>query len=361
IYEEDVATWHSVLHLMGTLAASDSRTWRWPDADSMHTTDEPFYIEGIQKHAFVLEAKAKLLSHQGSTKQAVATTFQLILIGQGMLNAPGDFAHQRLGMTLASRGLGLLQWVLTTSTTSPELLRHCITELESLHGPSREDLEFAIKLEYQRLKHLIRQKKWGAAMGEPWSDKMSDKLLGVLAFKPNRTLSCVLSMDRAILQRLSQSHLEGYIQSLSEKSQLLSLAKEQGIVKLVLGGNLGGLEGIHHSLSGTANHVRWVIAHDNELHQARIVLAVRLHELEEGSLPASLQELVPAHLSTLPIDTFSGQPMRWNAATKVVYSIGPNFKDDHGQIQTTGPALHKDDSMPYWWREPRKKTKAAAP
>jgi hypothetical protein len=51
-----------------------------------------------------------------------------------------------------------------------------------------------------------------------------------------------------------------------------------------------------------------------------------------GRLPASLADLVPQYLAAIPSDPYDNLPLRYRILPKgyVVYSIGPDFKDDHG-------------------------------
>ena len=52
-----------------------------------------------------------------------------------------------------------------------------------------------------------------------------------------------------------------------------------------------------------------------------------------GVLPASLSDLVPAHIPAVPTDPFSGQPLLMKALPDgyVVYSVGANRADDGGK------------------------------
>jgi hypothetical protein len=82
------------------------------------------------------------------------------------------------------------------------------------------------------------------------------------------------------------------------------------------------------------------------------VMAVREWQLRhDARFPDRLQELVPEELPVLPTDPHSGQPFlymtfaqasgmyptadwpqpRWPADTRLIYSVGPNGRDDHGQ------------------------------
>jgi hypothetical protein len=70
------------------------------------------------------------------------------------------------------------------------------------------------------------------------------------------------------------------------------------------------------------------------LRVAQTALAVeRFRHAHNGSLPASLDGLVPTYLEAVPQDPFDGQPLRFKPLSRgyVVYSIGSDEKDDGGK------------------------------
>jgi hypothetical protein len=52
-----------------------------------------------------------------------------------------------------------------------------------------------------------------------------------------------------------------------------------------------------------------------------------------GALPETLDVLVPAYLNGVPIDPFTGAPVKWKASPTgyAIYSIGADFEDDGGR------------------------------
>lgn len=63
-------------------------------------------------------------------------------------------------------------------------------------------------------------------------------------------------------------------------------------------------------------------------------LSAYRHRLRHGSFPASLAELVPEFLSSVPLDNYSGAAMiyRRQQSSFVLYSIGRNGRDDEGRF-----------------------------
>lgn len=63
-------------------------------------------------------------------------------------------------------------------------------------------------------------------------------------------------------------------------------------------------------------------------------LALRAYKLDHGGYPAALSTLVPGYLKAVPTDPFSlSRPLNYKpkGATFVLYSVGPDGKDDGGQ------------------------------
>lgn len=66
-------------------------------------------------------------------------------------------------------------------------------------------------------------------------------------------------------------------------------------------------------------------------------LGLELHRRETGAWPASLEELVPRYMPSVPRDPFDGKPMRYSLSggVAVLYSVGMDAKDDGGVPPST--------------------------
>ncbi|HEX2748093.1 MAG TPA: hypothetical protein VHM91_08855, partial [Verrucomicrobiales bacterium] len=65
---------------------------------------------------------------------------------------------------------------------------------------------------------------------------------------------------------------------------------------------------------------------------ARAILLLRAYELDHGRLPTSLGEMIPDYWPSVPEDPFDGKPLRYDAATRRVWCVGENLKDDKGDL-----------------------------
>jgi hypothetical protein len=64
----------------------------------------------------------------------------------------------------------------------------------------------------------------------------------------------------------------------------------------------------------------------------------RFRSAHDGRYPGALGDLVPALLAAVPSDPFDGQPLRYRrqAGGYLLYSIGPDLKDDGGKRMAGG-------------------------
>jgi hypothetical protein len=76
-------------------------------------------------------------------------------------------------------------------------------------------------------------------------------------------------------------------------------------------------------------------------HLTELALALRAIRSDRGNYPAKLEELSPKYVKNVPVDPFSEQPLlyRLEGAGYLLYSIGPNGKDDHGSAEPAGDDL----------------------
>jgi hypothetical protein len=90
-----------------------------------------------------------------------------------------------------------------------------------------------------------------------------------------------------------------------------------------------------------------------EIAQNVVVTAIALkrYELRHQQLPATLDQLMPDLLKTVPVDCMDGEPLRYrpNAdGTFLLYSVGENGVDDGGN-----PSLEGVTSSSFYWQNDR--------
>jgi hypothetical protein len=102
-------------------------------------------------------------------------------------------------------------------------------------------------------------------------------------------------------------------------------------------------------LSGAGMPGMWfrqVMEPDTLIHDrcSRIAVAIeRYRRAHEESLPAALTDLVPSYLTEIPEDPITGKPLLYLAAADayIVYSVGPDGKDDGGMLRRQADPKYK--------------------
>jgi hypothetical protein len=75
----------------------------------------------------------------------------------------------------------------------------------------------------------------------------------------------------------------------------------------------------------------------------RVVLACELFRRAKRTEAPTLKAIVDAKLlDAVPEDPFDGKPMRYDAARHVVWSVGPDGKDDGGRVGRILPGFGRD-------------------
>ncbi|MFO0810823.1 MAG: hypothetical protein U0746_19510 [Gemmataceae bacterium] len=83
---------------------------------------------------------------------------------------------------------------------------------------------------------------------------------------------------------------------------------------------------------------------------AAVAVAAEQFRRERGHWPAALDELVPRYLAAVPADPFDLAPLRLVRRPDgiVIYSIGPNGKDDGGAVAGDGVPRPTDHGVRLW-------------
>lgn len=84
----------------------------------------------------------------------------------------------------------------------------------------------------------------------------------------------------------------------------------------------------------TPNILRSVCFNESINRQAIIAIAIERHRLAKGQLPATLADLVPAYLKTVPQDPMDNQPMRYRVENGAcsLWSVALDGKDEGGTL-----------------------------
>lgn len=329
--------------LMGT----DPRTWQWDIATSLESAEagspSRYPIEGVGQ---MLRMRARSLGWQDRPGEGVEECLRLVRFAAGLQNAEGqvqDLATANSIRWLAEDGL---QTVLTSPKATPEMVRLCLRELMAHPEPGPGAWQQAARLDYARFKryasHITNAEMSRLLNPEP-------NALLPLYYKRNRTLALKVPISTARLKAASQGWraLEQWEQA--NQLRFKSWSPPWDSKRVYLDPNFVG-EAVFNGSEQRGILPPGFGQGFTLLRQTALMLALRLHELEKGNLPATLEALIPAYLPDVPVDEFTDKPMLWNASREVLYSTGEDVKDDGGDVIHMGPGMPpKDLGAVYWW------------
>lgn len=114
-------------------------------------------------------------------------------------------------------------------------------------------------------------------------------------------------------------------------------------------GEHSGIISTHHILPRLALPVYWsviraAIYSEAVRRQTLTAIAIERYRLAHANPPATLGELVPAFLATVPLDPIDRQPMRYRVEKDgfTLWSIAMDRHDDQGKLPTAKEARHID-------------------
>jgi hypothetical protein len=82
---------------------------------------------------------------------------------------------------------------------------------------------------------------------------------------------------------------------------------------------------------------------DFQIEATRLRIAALEYKRDNKQLPPTLAALVPDYISTVPADPFDGNPIRYDAARALIWSVGMDLKDDGGAgLDLFSPEMNKD-------------------
>lgn len=342
---------------------------------------------GIPRNAARLKT-AQCLSalHHGNEERAVQAAIDLIDIGKMALEGDGYLVHYLVAMGVYCFALESVQSVVfhpKTTHESLQCLRHVVQasrpQIEPLARTFRIEVVYFTQHEVARLprtddlsqlvdalieQHLIigDTSDDGLFSNQETATSVREGMAKLFAGHPRPfSASDTIRLHSGIVatmlgdlhtpwlrrkQNLAKPHLD------EVASWPASLWFLDDIVLSILGGeaipndavNDDAIEAARKSLHRVHNPIgklmmRYVAAFENARRSfhvgqlnadvALLMIAVRTFRNEYGRLPHKLSELVEAKmLESVPIDPFSGEPMRYDSLRRIVWSFGNNATDN---------------------------------
>lgn len=274
----------------------------------------------LRQLAELSRLRALQLFHTGRREEAFQWLATCLHASRRLSDANSTLIVWLAGISGHTAASQTIETLVARASFPPESGRALIQALEATR-PSAEALAATIRHEYVMLPLLVERI---ADDGESPSSGIADfdALLAAarrfpVLFKPHRT------------ERLHAENLREVIGQIDAEWAVLQRASENQTDHLLGAGwrrwnpdnaagrvILSAITPTLHAILGKRLRAQSAISATQSL------IALRLYEMERGTLPERLSDLVPQYLPKVPLDYFDRQPLRYSREFRAVWSVG---------------------------------------
>jgi hypothetical protein len=307
------------------------------------------HLEQVRKIMALLDMDARVRVQDGEFDDAVASCRAILNAGRAIGDEPNVVA-QLVRLACESTAVHELERILAQSVPSPAALEAAQQLLED--EAQVPTLLTAIRGERARTDFFLRKIHEGSVPKAEMEQlhKLAAFLLGVGEPESTANLEKLYAPERINWYR-------GWC--LRYSSDLVEICKESGPPPME------ALKKLEATVEAQPPILRFCIGKKEKLvescwrNQARlrcaaVALAVERYRQTNGRWPDSLAKLVPGQIARIPSDPYDGRRLRYCRVREGVgvYSIGPNRRDDNGDLRESSPSQQAADVGFRLWNPP---------
>ncbi|MEW6201271.1 MAG: hypothetical protein AB1546_04805, partial [bacterium] len=295
----------------------------------------PNYVS-LRNLAALRLALARLDCEKGNIDKALKTVKDMMEMGRIMEMKEGGSTLIGIMISVAARGLALetLNWMLSNGyIPSNDLVE--LNRFLTKHRFNSEAFKNAWKVEYTVFSTIISD--IGRQRHEVNYDIGSDEWFGFVGRAMSNNFIRSLIFKRNLARKMIYDHYEGYVENSDKpfsemKFEEIPIMPESllSTLTMLLKGEYGARVIAQIAIPNYTRSFGRTCYYEFILEGTRLRLAAFAYKHDHGALPRTLQELVPNYIDNIPIDSFDGNPIRYNPAKKVIYSVGTNLTDENG-------------------------------
>lgn len=321
------------------LAKNREALTEWDAAAKMPDLQVPEIITGVQSLPYLAKWKElaqlaavreNFLLHNGQDKEAFNQIVNHILLGRRMQNAQAVFIGYLVGTAVNTMGLNQMnRWVGKTHLSVRELKGY-IRKLDFDSADDGAALANSLRAEYWADVGSLAALRDGKVIDSDTGKYFPHPTPFWPAYSFSQTKGLFANAFRLLVKTSPLHYSEVEAELKRNASQLPNYEHRPGPISIILSGNAAGQIVFYLMMPAMAKAQEKKSQANVQLQATRTILALRAYQLTHGRLPENLTALVPEFLDAVPIDDFDGQPLRYSAEKKIVYSVGKNLKDDGG-------------------------------
>ncbi|MCK4800143.1 hypothetical protein KAS31_04155 [Candidatus Parcubacteria bacterium] len=272
--------------------------------------------------------KSLNLSKQGRDKEAIEEALNSVYIGQKIQESQVSAIEYLVAIALKENGLETIKEIIKTSSLSNNELTDYAKILDLFYN-NEKGLVSVIKGEYQTQANIIDTftnkdiKELVYLLEENEINKYPSELKNSYHFRPNKTKLMFANYAREEIENVDKFCKDVNkinIQRKVSDSYIKSYFTENIIGNILYDVVANSLSGINIKKCNE----------DSLISITKIFIALKSYKNDNGDLPRSLNQLVPAYLESVPLDYFDGNQLRYSKENRILYSVGEDGKDEGG-------------------------------
>ena len=290
-------------------------------------------IPGMIDVAHMKILSGRLCVEQNACDDAACEYLDVIRFGQRFIEGGGSLVIGIVGAGIQAMGLSAVRQLCTDERASAVVMRQTLDRLPA--PPSKDhvlakvlDLEHACGV--ARFRESLSSGRWIERMvvDIPATETLQGELLDVC--QTNALCASWTACDRKLFEKYRKQNGK------TEFDRYFTTKKSVGgdfrLLKAVLShSNLAGKHWVSMMAISADNALKQSFRLRTSLSLTRAFVALRILRLETGAYPASLGEVVAKGLLPgVPVDFFDGQPLRYSAEKRLLWSVGEDCADDGG-------------------------------
>lgn len=284
--------------------------------------DELPYLSKWKRLGELAVIRANASARVGQSRQALEQAMLVVRLGERMEASEGAAIHYLVGLSVKAQGLAAIRRAAGAAGTSPQQLLEVAAQLRPLADDGAA-VSNALKVDYRLMLQIAADFREGKLGGEGQMPRALWKLLP--AFNHGRTKALLADGTRELLAAVPVSYREADLTDFE--------AGRPGVLRLIFSGNAVGQTLFYLTMPALNGVITAKCRSRSQVEATRTILALRVWELKHGRLPDDLAALTPELLEAVPLDHFVGRPLHYLPERKLLYSVGENLQDDHGEAK----------------------------
>lgn len=296
-------------------------------AKSLPTSD---YSRKIAKLESI---KILYLLKQNKNEEAFNEAFLLLSFGQKIGNSQGNLLNYLIAVSIKNMAIEDIQKIINVSDFTSEELKRYSNNLNEYKNDN-QNLATTLKIENYYLinnfTNLSKDINSGLKNTNLPFNSKREEANAVYYFKIEKIKQIIIDDTRNKITFLNEPYSkefpenENFLIFNNEKGILLTLAFIKGYFTENFVGKLllGAVQGPYSQTRRRSVEL--------PIGATQLIMSIRAFKNDTSTLPNNLNELVPKYISSIPLDPYDKQPLRYSKEKKIIYSVGTSTEDVGG-------------------------------